>query len=146
MIKYVWIALLAVIVSSCGQNMPAAESAPPAPAGQAPTAAPTTTPTAAPVAPTAAPIALDATATQARALLAAKLGIDSGTLTLKDVEPQQWPNSGLGCPDPNGAYTQVIVPGFLYIFSDGSKSYEVHTGSRGNRAVLCDQGRPVPLT
>jgi hypothetical protein len=70
-------------------------------------------------------------------------GVD--TLQLVSKEPQEWPDGGLGCPDPAAMYTQAIVPGYKLTYSAGGKTYEVHTDESGGQAVLCENGKPTTL-
>lgn len=169
---------LSLLLAACGGQSPvapgaAAPTAPPATA--APDAAPTAPPdaTAAPTqstgalqtpypAPAAEP-AYPGPATpdpstsegaqaeleqEARARLARQLGVDPATLTLQRAERQDWPDSSLGCPAPGTTYMQVIMPGFKLEFSDGARSYAVHTtllGLPGEPMVYCDERGPVEL-
>ena len=77
--------------------------------------------------------------------LAQKLGIGADKLQLTAKEPQEWSDSSLGCPAPDMMYLQVITPGFKLTFSDGTKTYEVHTDERGSHFVLCENKQPVSL-
>jgi hypothetical protein len=52
------------------------------------------------------------------------------------VEPAEWPDGGLGCPQPGGFYAQVITPGWLIEVRAGGKTLEYHTDS-GDHVVLC---------
>jgi hypothetical protein len=65
-------------------------------------------------------------------------------LTTKDA--LDWPDSALGCPAPGMMYSQIVTSGFKLIYSDGAKTYEVHTDRSGNRAVLCQNKQPVELS
>ena len=67
---------------------------------------------------------------------AARLGSAAGQLSVERVERREWPNSGLGCPQPGMMYAQVITPGYLIVVSGGGKRLEYHTDLRG-RAVMC---------
>jgi hypothetical protein len=78
--------------------------------------------------------------------LGRKVGVDSSKLMLKAKDAQDWPDSALGCPAPGMAYSQVVTPGFKLTYSDGAKTYEVHTDQSGNRAVLCQNKQPVELS
>ncbi len=77
--------------------------------------------------------------------LARKLGVAVDTLRLTAKEPQEWSDGSLGCPAPGMMYTQAIVPGFKFTFSDGTKTYDVHTDDSGARAVLCENKQPEAL-
>ena len=67
---------------------------------------------------------------------AMRLGIETARLSVERVEAHEWPNSGLGCPQPGMMYAQVITPGYLVVVAGGGKRLEYHTDTRG-RAVMC---------
>jgi hypothetical protein len=64
------------------------------------------------------------------------LGVGRDQLQLARVEPQQWPDASLGCPQPGQLYSQIVTPGFLVAINSGSHQLEYHTDTRG-RVVLC---------
>ncbi len=72
-------------------------------------------------------------------------GIAQAQLRLIEGEAVVWPDSSLGCPEPGLAYTQVVVPGYRLTFTDGSRTYEVHTDDLGGQVILCEGGRPRNL-
>lgn len=78
--------------------------------------------------------------------LGQKVGVDSSKLMLKAKDAQEWPDSALGCRAEGMMYSQVVTPGFKLTYSDGAKTYEVHTDRSGNRAVLCQNKQPVELS
>ena len=59
--------------------------------------------------------------------LAREVGVPQDQIIVAQVEPQDWPNSALGCPEPGRAYLQVITPGYRVILSAQGKDYEYHT-------------------
>ncbi len=67
---------------------------------------------------------------------APRLGTDISQVRVERVEQREWPNSGLGCPQPGMMYAQVITPGYLVIVASGGRRLEYHTDARGN-AVYC---------
>ncbi len=74
--------------------------------------------------------------------LARRLGIDVSEVAIINSEPQEWPDSGLGCPAPGMNYLTVITPGFLINLEADGEIYAYHTDQTGN-FVLCGQdGRP----
>ncbi len=83
---------------------------------------------------------------QIKQQLAAAIEQPASTLTLESEEPVEWNDGSLGCPEPGMMYTQAIVPGYRLTFSDGSRSYEVHTDQDGSRVIWCDGGQPKPLS
>lgn len=61
--------------------------------------------------------------------LAAKLGVTPDAITVKSVEPVEWPDASLGCPQPGMMYAQVITPGYRIVLEVNGQSYEYHAGS-----------------
>lgn len=57
---------------------------------------------------------------QARGDLARRLEIDEAEITVVDAGFVTWPNSALGCPEPDMMYTQALVPGYrIRLRADG---------------------------
>ena len=69
--------------------------------------------------------------------LAARLGVSPDEISVLSIEPAQWRDTSLGCPQPGMMYAQVIVPGYRAILEVGGKQYEVHTDEQGQRMVTC---------
>ena len=78
--------------------------------------------------------------------LSKKTGVDTSKLVLTTKDALDWPDSALGCPAPGMMYSQIVTSGFKLVYSDGAKTYEVHTDRSGNRAVLCQNKQPVELS
>jgi hypothetical protein len=53
------------------------------------------------------------------------------------VEQVDWPDSSLGCPQPDMMYAQVITPGYRVVLALGDQEYVYHTST--GRAVYCPQ-------
>jgi hypothetical protein len=66
------------------------------------------------------------------------LGVSREALRVDQVEPRDWPDSSLGCPQPGQLYSQVVTPGFLVIVASGSHRLEYHTDTR-SRVTLCNE-------
>ncbi|HZB94978.1 MAG TPA: hypothetical protein VE268_03365 [Herpetosiphonaceae bacterium] len=113
----------------------------------APTAeiTPGTTLTATGASAVASPVAGSVEAKVAQAL-SKKTGVDTSKLVLTAKDALDWPDSALGCPAPGMMYSQIVTPGFKLVYSDGAKTYEVHTDRSGNRAVLCQNKQSVELS
>ena len=67
--------------------------------------------------------------------------VESGAtnLTVAAFTAVEWPDSSLGCPQPETMYMQVITPGYQITLTaaDGT-TYAVHTESQpGGQMVLC---------
>ncbi|HNK63200.1 MAG TPA: hypothetical protein PKL78_00910 [Anaerolineales bacterium] len=71
--------------------------------------------------------------------LAEKLQISADQIQITAVEAVTWPDSSLGCPQPNGMYLQVLTPGFNLTLEANGTSYPYHTDS-GETVVLCGSG------
>ena len=57
-----------------------------------------------------------------------RLGLSaSATIAELSLESQDWPDTSLGCPDPEKMYAQVITPGYLIVLASGDTEYEYHT-------------------
>ena len=79
------------------------------------------------------------TAGDQRALdhLATELGVASDDIAHIDTEYKDWSDSSLGCPEPDTAYLQVIIPGYRYLLSHLGEHHTVHAGIDGATMVYC---------
>jgi hypothetical protein len=68
--------------------------------------------------------------------LATELGIAPAAITVQVIEPVEWPDASLGCPQPDMMYAQVVTPGYRIVLEVDGKSYEYHTGGGG--IVRCE--------
>jgi hypothetical protein len=73
---------------------------------------------------------------RARQDLAQRLDVQPEVVRLVDVEPVEWPNAALGCPQPDTMYAQVITPGFRVTLQVQDEVYSYHA-DRGERVILC---------
>jgi hypothetical protein len=143
--------LFMVLLASCGAAATPAANVTTVPAAE-PTAAPAAEPTAATPATdtTAAPGGSDTDmigpSARVLAALVQQFGLDTANLQLVSAEEQEWPTPALGCPQDGAMYAQVITPGYKITFTDGTKTYAVHTDETGDQALLCDGGTPTVLT
>jgi hypothetical protein len=69
---------------------------------------------------------------------ATHLGVSPDQLQVTLVEPHQWPDASLGCPQPGQMYSQVVTPGYLVMITSGGHQLEYHTDMRG-RVTLCHE-------
>jgi hypothetical protein len=86
------------------------------------------------VVPSESAAAVDAATTDA----ASHLGVSRDTLRVEQVQPREWPDSSLGCPQPGQLYSQVVTPGYLIVISSGTHQLEYHTDER-TRVTLCKE-------
>lgn len=85
---------------------------------------------------TSAPAGQDVT-TLAIDALARDLGIDRTAITVESIEAVDWPDSGVGCPQPDRAYLQVITPGHRVLLRAEGRLHTVHEAK--GRAFICRQ-------
>jgi len=68
---------------------------------------------------------------QARGDLARRLEIDEAEISVVDAGFVTWPNSALGCPEPDMMYTQALVPGYrIRLRADGTLHHYHGAGDR----------------
>jgi hypothetical protein len=72
------------------------------------------------------PVALT---TRAVTDLSKELGIPAANIKVASSEAVEWPDAGLGCPEPGMSYVQVISPGYRIVLQAGDTLYEYHTGA-----------------
>lgn len=72
---------------------------------------------------------------RARELVARELSTRVERIATSSVEPAQWPDAALGCPEAGMQYAQVLTDGFRVRLSAAGREYEVHVA--GTQAVLC---------
>jgi hypothetical protein len=70
--------------------------------------------------------------------LAARLKLDANSIVMVSGDSANWPNSALGCPQPDKVYARGWVPGFQFKLSAGGKEY-VYNTDRTGILVQCPQ-------
>jgi Ferritin-like domain len=70
------------------------------------------------------------------AAIAEDLGVSLETVQVVSMEPRNWPDSSLGCPQPDMLYAQVVTPGYLVLVDVSGERIEYHTDERGT-VVRC---------
>ncbi len=75
---------------------------------------------------------------QARADLAARLGVAGSSLTVVSAEVVTWPDAGLGCRKPGMVYAQVVTDGSRTVLEHDGTRYDYHTGGRTAVPFLCE--------
>ncbi len=81
------------------------------------------------------PLTREGAIAQARELVARERGVSPSALEIEAALATQWPDAGLGCPQKDHVYAQVLSEGFRIVLRDGSASYDVRVAP--GRAVLC---------
>jgi len=77
------------------------------------------------------------TADQATADAAALTGIDPAQIRVVAAEHVTWPDSALGCPEPDGVYTAALVDGYRLELDTGEHRLHYH-GADGALPFHCD--------
>ena len=93
-------------------------------------ALPTSLPGSRAVQPGADPIALQET-NAAIDDLSKRTGIPKSDIKVVSVEAVQWPDTSLGCPQPDRMYAQVVTPGYRIVLEAGGKTYDYHSAGAG---------------
>ena len=70
------------------------------------------------------------------AAIAEDLGVPVETVQVVSMEPRNWPDSSLGCPQPDMLYAQVVTPGYLVLVDVSGEQIEYHADERGT-VVRC---------
>jgi len=80
---------------------------------------------------------------QARRDLAQQLNVPLVAIQVIEVQEMQWPDAGLGCPQPEEDYAQVITPGYWILLEARAQFYRYHTDET-ERIQLCSQNGRLP--
>lgn len=73
----------------------------------------------------------------AQADLSDRLGLPEENIQPVSIEPVEWSDASLGCPQEGMMYAQVVTPGYLIILEAEGRQYEYHTDRKAN-LVLCE--------
>ena len=72
--------------------------------------------------------------------LAATTGVDPASISLVSVEPVEWSDASLGCPQPDMMYAQMLTPGYRIVLSAGDEKIEYHTATSADGPVVhCEE-------
>ena len=77
----------------------------------------------------------------AKERLASELDTSVEVVEIIAVEPVEWSDTSLGCPEPGQMYAQVITPGYRVLLEAEGEQFEVHTDREGQTAVICEANR-----
>lgn len=72
--------------------------------------------------------------------LAARLGVSPDAITVVAAEPVTWPDTSLGCPQPDRRYLQIPTDGSRVHLRVHDTLYRYHTGGRRVDPFLCAPG------
>jgi hypothetical protein len=89
---------------------------------------------------------------KARADLMKRLNLAAEQIRLAEVRPMNWPDSSLGCPQPDMAYSQVLTPGYWILLEADGRQYHYHA-DEADQLIFCPQdssdrgpdGEPLPV-
>lgn len=76
---------------------------------------------------------LDVMMERARQDLAQRLGVEASTIRLAGMQPQRWPDSGLGCPRSGESVQAGPVDGFKLTLKHAARVYTYHTDRKDVR-------------
>ncbi|MCK6626498.1 MAG: hypothetical protein L6R45_15140 [Anaerolineae bacterium] len=65
-------------------------------------------------------------------------GLPPDQITVTSIQPMEWPDASLGCPQEGMMYAQVITPGYLILLEAQGQTFEYHT-DQGTNVVLCQK-------
>lgn len=74
--------------------------------------------------------------------LAKRLSIEVTEISFLEAREVIWPDSSLGCPQPDMVYAQVEVEGLLIRLGVGKEMYFYHSGGNMD-PFLCESTSPV---
>lgn len=77
---------------------------------------------------------------QARRDLAGRLGVPVEEIRVVEARAVTWPDSSLGCPEPERLYLQVLTPGYRVVLEAQGQRYAYHAGRQGP-PFLCPPDR-----
>ncbi len=148
--------LLLLTLAACGKSAPsppdeqgpnptletvAGESSVSPPATPTPASAERTSPLGEPA---TSPLETPSSATEkavadAKEHLARELSIAPDGIEAVAIEPVEWPDASLGCPQPGKAYAQVVTPGYRIVLEVDGKQYELHTDRTAGSIRICER-------
>ena len=69
---------------------------------------------------------------QAKEDLAGRLSVEVQQIMVTCIMELMWPDSSLGCPEPDMMYSQVLQEGCLIRLRVGDKTYDYHSSAKGS--------------
>lgn len=73
--------------------------------------------------------------------LSSEIDVAADAIEIATTESVEWPDTSLGCPQPDQAYAQVITPGYRIILEVEGEQYEFHTSTLPDAQIVrCDNG------
>lgn len=71
--------------------------------------------------------------------LAERLGVDRAEVEVVSAYLVTWPDSSLGCPEPDMSYAQVLTDGAVIELGVGETVYNYHMGGNRYTPFLCEE-------
>ena len=90
------------------------------------------------------PVTMDALVRAALADAAKVSGRPTSALKVIDAAEVVWPDGSGGCPQPDVAYTQALVPGYRIRIQAGKQVLNYHATRHSTAPVLCPADRVQP--
>lgn len=72
---------------------------------------------------------------------AEEAGVDLDEVRVVTAEEVTWSDGSLGCPQPDMAYTQALVPGFRVVVEIDGEELHFHA-AQGGEFRICDDPQP----
>ena len=73
---------------------------------------------------------------------AARAGVAPAEVTVVSAESVTFPDGGLGCPEPDMMYTQVLTPGYRVVVEAGGQEYDYRASAKGGTIRWCENPPP----
>lgn len=83
------------------------------------------------------------TTADAVATLAARLGVDTGAISVVVEENVTWSDGSIGCPQPGMSYTQALVDGRRVVLSHAGVEYHYHGARNGPLSYCASPSAPA---
>lgn len=74
---------------------------------------------------------------EARADLSKRANVPDSAITVVSVEPTEWSDASLGCPQAGMMYAQVVTPGYLIVLEANGQTYDYHTSN--TQVMYCEK-------
>ncbi|CAG0991480.1 hypothetical protein ANAEL_02320 [Anaerolineales bacterium] len=71
-----------------------------------------------------------------KADLVKQFKVNADEIRVREARAVDWPDTSLGCPQPDMVYAQVITPGYWVLLEVEGKQYPYHT-DRDGQIILC---------
>jgi hypothetical protein len=72
-----------------------------------------------------------------------RTGVEPAAIVTVQAQAVTWPDGSLGCPEPDVAYTQALVPGYWVVLDAGGTMLDYRVGRAGS-FILCESPLATP--